>query len=128
MQYRNKKEPADFENLPVSDPDLDLIFEKNRRIDFSMKKAIALSALLAMGALGMACGGSENTNTNANKAVANAMNAANSAMANAANQISNAMKEANTAMNTANSAMANASNAAKTMNTAPAANANANKK
>ena len=52
-----------------------------------MKKVIALSAVLALGALGMACGdgGANNAAANANKQVANAMNAANAAMANAAN-------------------------------------------
>ena len=116
-------------DLLVSNLDLDLILRRIRRIDFSMKKAIALSALLAMGALGMACGGSESNNAaaNANKAVANAMNAANAAMANAANQVSNAMTQASNAMNAANSAMANA-NSAKATNAAPAPNANANKK
>ena len=40
-----------------------------------MKKAIALSAVLVMGALGMACGGGSDTNNamaNANKVVASA--------------------------------------------------------
>ena len=53
-----------------------------------MKKVIALTAVLVLGALGMAaCGGAESNNAaaNANKAIANAMNAANSAMANASN-------------------------------------------
>ncbi len=93
-----------------------------------MKKVIALSAVLVMGALGMACGdsGAGNAAANANKAVANAMNTANAAMANAGNAV-------NSAMNTANSAMANVANAVKsatnTANSAPAANAaNANAK
>ena len=104
---------------------LDLIFEEDRRIDF-MKKVIALSAVLVMGALGMACGDAASNNTaNANKTVANAMNSA----ANAANTAANAMANAANAMaNTANS-MANAANSAmKPANTAPAANANANVK
>ena len=47
-----------------------------------MKKIIALSAVLVMGALGMACGESaNNANANANKMVANALNAANAAAA-----------------------------------------------
>ena len=54
-----------------------------------MKKVIVLSTVLALGALGMACGdaASNNTATNANKSVANAANAA----ANAANSAANAM-------------------------------------
>ena len=79
-----------------------------------MKKIIALSAVLVMGALGMACGDSAANNTaNTNKMVANAMNAANSSMANAANQMANAMNSASNAMNAANSAMSNAANAMK---------------
>ncbi len=104
---------------------LDLIFEEDRRI-FSMKKVIALSAVLVMGALGMACGDAASNNTaNANKAAVNAMNSA----ANAANSAANAMANAANAMaNTANS-MANAANAManKPANAAPAANANVKK-
>jgi len=74
-----------------------------------MKKIIALSAVLVMGALGMACGDSAANNTaNANKMVANAMNAANSAMANAANQLANANAQMSNAMSTANSMVSNA--------------------
>ncbi len=112
-----------------------LTFEKDRRI---MRKVIALSTALAFTALGMACGGAPTTNNaNANKTIANAMNAANSAMANASNQVSNAMSQANNAMATANSAMANANhmgngNAMNSMKsnmntTHPMANSNANK-
>jgi len=90
---------------------LDLIFEEDRRIKLVMKKIIALSAVLVMGALGMACGeAATNANANANKTVANALNAA----ANAANAVSNA---ANTV-----------SNAMKPATNAPATNANANVK
>ncbi len=86
-----------------------------------MKKVIALSAVLVMGALGMACGDTAANNT-ANKTVANAMNS----VANAANSAANAMANAANAMaNTANS-MANSANAManKPANTAPANNAN----
>ena len=60
-----------------------------------MKRIIALTGLLALTALGMACGGNEanNANANANRANANAINAVNSALANAQNQISNAQSQ-----------------------------------
>ncbi len=104
---------------------LDLIFEEDRRIDF-MKKVIALSAVLVMGALGMACGdAASNANGNANKSAMNAMNSA----VNAANSAANAMANAANAMaNTANS-MANAANAmANKPANAMAPNANSNVK
>lgn len=71
-----------------------------------MKKVIVLSAVLGLGAIGMACGESaNNTNTakpmNVNAAVNTANVAANTAM-NAANQMSNAANQ-----------MANAANAMK---------------
>ena len=106
---------------------LDLNFGEDRRIKIVMKKVIALSAVLVMGALGMACGDAA-TNSAANKAanaantVANAANAAANTMAN----VSNAM--ANTANAMANTANAMASNANKAANaTNAAANANAKK-
>ena len=92
-----------------------------------MKKIIALSALLVMGALGMACGdgGANNAAANANKMVANALNTAANISANAANQMQTA---ANTVANAANAA----TNAMKPAANAPSANAvnaaNANKK
>ncbi len=111
---------------------LDLIFEDDRRNKIVMKKVIALSAVLVMGALGMACGDAA-TNSAANKAA----NAANT-MANTANAVANSMANvsnamANTANAMANTANAMASNAMKTANTANAmakntANSNANKK
>jgi hypothetical protein len=96
---------------------LDLIFEKTGE-SIPMKKVIALSAVLTLGALGMACGDAATNNTaaNANKAVANAMNTAANVMANAANQAATA---ANTAANAANAA-------ANAMSNKPAANAMAN--
>ena len=91
-----------------------------------MKKIIALSTLLALSALGMACGGdaANNTAANTNKTVANSMNAAANAMNAAANQAATAANTAATAANTAANSMANASNATKPT-TAPAANSNA---
>jgi flavin-dependent dehydrogenase len=64
-----------------------------------MKKVIALSTLLALSALGMACGdaGANNAAAN-NKGVANAMNAAANAANTAANTVANA---ANTVANAA---------------------------
>ena len=64
-----------------------------------MKKVIALSAVLVMGALGMACGdaASNNAAANANKAMSNAANA----MANAANAMANAANAAANAATTA---------------------------
>jgi hypothetical protein len=58
-----------------------------------MKKIIALSTLLALSALGMACGGdaANNTAANTNKNVANSMNAAANAMNAAANQAATAV-------------------------------------
>jgi hypothetical protein len=104
---------------------LDLIFEKTGEPKV-MKKVIALSAVLVMGALGMACGDSaaNNANATANKAVANAMNSAANAMANAANQAATAANSAATAANSAANAMANAKPAGNAA--APAANGNAN--
>ena len=73
-----------------------------------MRKIIALSALLALGALGMACGDSapannaSNANANRTNTVANAMNAAANAANTAANTIANA---ANAVANAANSAV-----------------------
>jgi ABC-type transport system involved in cytochrome bd biosynthesis fused ATPase/permease subunit len=66
-----------------------------------MNKIIALSALLVLGALGMACGdgGANNAATSANKMVANAMSNAANAMANAASQ---AQSAANTVANAVN--------------------------
>src|SRR4051812_15210727 len=91
-----------------------------------MKKVIALSAVLVLGALGMACGDSgANNSAKTNKMVANAMNAANSAMANASNQLANANAQVSNAMNAINSSMANA-NAAKANTTTSTNAANAN--
>ena len=84
-----------------------------------MKKVIALSAVLVMGALGMACGEAASNNA-ANKA-SNAMANAANAMANAANAAANSMANAANAM--ANTANAMATNAAKPAANAPAANA-----
>lgn len=87
-----------------------------------MKNVIALSAVLAMGALGMACGDAANTNTAVNKAAnaantaANAMNAAANTMANAANTMANAAKTAGNAAN-------KATDSVKPSNAAPANNA-----
>ncbi|MBV6497309.1 MAG: hypothetical protein JFAIHJKO_02456 [Pyrinomonadaceae bacterium] len=96
-----------------------------------MKKVIALSAVLALGALGMACGEAA-TNTAANKAVANAMNTANAAMANAANAMANAANAmanaANHAANAAGTAANSVANAAKDVKPAANAPANANAK
>jgi hypothetical protein len=101
---------------------LDLIFEKTGE-SIHMKKVIALSAVLGLGALGMACGEAANTaNTMANKAANTAANA----MANAANTMVNTMANAaNTMANTAANTMANAANAManKPPANAPAANA-----
>lgn len=103
---------------------LDLIFEEDRRINKGMKKIIALSAVLVIGALGMACGDTATNNTaaNANKAVANAMNTAANAMANVANQVQTAANTATTAANTAANAMKPATNAAPANNAAKPAN------
>ena len=75
-----------------------------------MKKIIALSALVALGALGMACGDATsnnavaNANRNANAALANA----NAALANATNQVANAASQvSNAASQVANAANAN---------------------
>ena len=88
-----------------------------------MKKVIALSAVLVMGALGMACGDAATNTANTNKAVANAMNS----VANAANAAANgAQTAANQMANTAN-AMANAANTMKPANTmAPSNSSNGN--
>ena len=70
-----------------------------------MKKIIALSAVLVMGALGMACG--ESAANNANAKVANAMNAAANAANTAANAAANAANQAATAANTVSNAVSN---------------------
>ena len=100
---------------------LDLIFEEDRRIS-SMKKVIALSAVLTMGALGMACGDAAPANNAANKAnaAANTMANAANAMSSAANTMANA---ANAAANTAGAAANTVANVANAMKPAPAANA-----
>jgi len=81
-------------------------FEKDRSLQIKMKKVIALSAVLVLGALGMACGQpASNANANANKAIANAANA----IANAANAAANqAQTAANAVSNAVNAAKANA--------------------
>lgn len=97
-----------------------------------MKKIIALSSLLALSALGMACGdgaannSAANMNKNANAAMANA----NAALTNAASQVNAA---ANQVANAASQVNAATSNMAKppASNVAPAnaaANTNANHK
>ena len=48
---------------------LNIYYLSEERIQ--MKKTIALSALLALGALGMACGGDSNVNVNVNRSNAN---------------------------------------------------------
>ncbi|MEO8042094.1 MAG: hypothetical protein ABI646_05755 [Acidobacteriota bacterium] len=98
-----------------------IIFEKDRRVHLEMKKIIALSSLLALTAMGMACGDSaaNNSAANTNKAVANAMNSAANAMNTAANQAAMAANQAATAANTA-------ANTMKPANSAPMMNANAN--
>lgn len=84
-----------------------------------MKRIFALLAVLVIGALGMAACGGDAKNTaannvaNANKMVANAMNAVNSAMS----QANSAMNAASNAMSQANSAMNAVSNAMKAANT-----------
>ncbi|HUR99185.1 MAG TPA: hypothetical protein VMZ26_14050 [Pyrinomonadaceae bacterium] len=94
-----------------------------------MKKIIALSTLLAFGALGMACGGdaanNSTANANSNKSANAALSNANAALANAnsqiqtaANQISNAASQTNS---TSSNAMAN-----KPANATVVSNANAN--
>lgn len=90
-----------------------------------MKKVIALSAVLVMGALGMACGDAATNNAaNTNKTVANALNAAANAMNAAANVAANAANQAASAANTASNAMSSAANS---MANKPAMNAtNAN--
>ena len=74
-----------------------------------MKKVIALSAVLVMGALGMACGdaGTNNSAANANKAIANALTTANAAAANAANQIQTATNQIANAVNAVNTTTSN---------------------
>ena len=90
-----------------------------------MKKIIALSALLALGALGMACGDatSNNAAANGNRNVANALANANAATANAVNQIQSAANQVNAAASQVNAA---ASNAVNSVNRPAATNANAN--
>ena len=79
-----------------------------------MRKIIALSSLLVLGALGMACGDAapaNNAATNANKTIANVANTAVNTIANVANTAANTMANvANTAANAANK-MAAPSNA-----------------
>lgn len=88
-----------------------------------MKKIIALSTLLALGALGMACGdGAANNAANTNKNVNAALTNANAAIANAANQMQTAANQVSNAASQVNSA---ASNMAANK---PMANANVNKK
>jgi hypothetical protein len=91
-----------------------------------MKKIIALSTLLALGALGMACGGdaANNTVSNANKNVNAALTNANAAMANAANQMQSAANQVSNAASQVNSAASNMANKP-AMNTAPVVNSNA---
>jgi hypothetical protein len=97
-----------------------------------MRKIIALSSLLALGALGMACGDAAPANNATNKpVVANAMNAANSAMnaANTAmNSAGNAMNSAGNAMNSAGNAMNSAVNKMADNKMAPANTTAANAK
>jgi hypothetical protein len=104
---------------------LDLIFEKTGELNV-MKKVIALSAVLVMGALGMACGdgGANNAAANANKTVANAMANANAAMANANAAVANATNQLQSATNQMSNAMSNAKPAGNAA--APATNGNAN--
>jgi hypothetical protein len=90
-----------------------------------MKKIIALSSLLVLGAIGMACGdgGANNAMTSANKMTANAMNTAANMMANAASQVNSAANQVSSASN----AMANAMKDIKpatSANTSTAMNAN----
>ena len=88
-----------------------------------MKKIIALSTLLALGALGMACGDGAANNANTNKNVNAALSNANAAIANAANQMQQAANQVSNAASQVNSAASNA------MANKPAnANANANHK
>ena len=79
---------------------------------------IALSAVLVLGAIGMACGdsGANNAMVNANKALVNAANAAQSAV-NAAQSAANQLSAA------ANAAANAASSSANAMKGAPPANA-----
>jgi len=104
---------------------LDLIFEEDTGETFYMKKLIALSAVLVMGALGMACGDAPANNANAN-ANRNTMTAANQALNTAANAV-------NAAANAVSNAASAVANAASNMNTKPAnsnmnTNSNMNKK
>ena len=113
--------------LPTDVTKIKFSFEEDRRINLDMKKIIALSTLLVLSALGMACGpDTSNANANANKAAVNAMNAA----ANAANSAANAMANAANSMASSANSMANAANSmANKAANAPMANAaNANKK
>src|SRR5687768_3471131 len=97
-----------------------LIFEKDRRINFTMKKIIALSSLLALIALGMACGGAATNNTtNVNRNVNAALSNANAALTNAANQVNAAANQVANAASQVNAATTNVNR--------PMANANANK-
>src|SRR5688500_1756161 len=79
-----------------------LIFEEDRRTNTTMKKIIALSALLGSVAFAVACGGSSNANNTANganRAVANALNSAANAANAAANTAQQAANQAQTAAN-----------------------------
>lgn len=95
-----------------------------------MKKVIALSAVLVMGALGMACGDAATNNANnTNRTVSNAMNSvanAANAAANAAQAAANSM--ANVANSVSNSANAMANRPANTAMNSNMANSNMNKK
>ncbi len=97
----------------------------------NMRKIIALSSLLALGALGMACGDAANTNTasnaNANRTANNAMATANNAMQTANNAVANAANQVANATNAASNAVSNAVRPA-TTNTNANANANANRR
>lgn len=91
-----------------------------------MKKIIALSTLLVLGALGMACGdgGANNMATSANKISANAMNTAQSAMNTAQSAVNMAANSTATAAN----AVSSAANAMKPAPATNAAAANSNMK
>ncbi len=82
----------------------------------SMKKVIALSTVLGMGALGMACGDASNVNVNVNKAVSTPVRTMTptpaATMSPAANMGNSTMSNANSAVKPANT-MANNTNAPK---------------
>ncbi len=77
-----------------------------------MKKTIALSTVLALAALGMACGEPAPA-TNANKAINSAMNQAANQMKEAGNVMNQAVNQMKEATNTATNAAKDATNAAK---------------